>query len=110
MVRFTVLALEATVIFIVEVPDPGAAIDDGVKLTVTPLALEAVRATAELKPPEIDDVMVKFADPPRLIETLVGEAVIAIDGIWVVPLVSAVISAGFGLPQPVTRSYPVTAE
>ena len=37
----------------VEVPEPGAAMDAGVKLTVTPVGCPvADKATAELKPPE----------------------------------------------------------
>ena len=52
MVRVPVAALRLTVMVIVEVPAPGAAIDAGLKLSVT---LEPVtvpdRLTAELKPP-----------------------------------------------------------
>ena len=55
---------DATANVAVEVPDPGAAIDDGVKLTVTPDGCpDADNATAELKPLLPVEVMVEV---PRL--------------------------------------------
>jgi hypothetical protein len=36
MVYFPIAVLEATAIVMVELPDPGAAMDAGLKLTVTP--------------------------------------------------------------------------
>ncbi len=48
----------------VDVPEPGAAIDAGLKLSVTPEgAPEALKEMAELKPPETDVVTV---DDPLL--------------------------------------------
>jgi hypothetical protein len=46
-------ALLDTVRYISEVPDPGAAIDAGLKLTVTPAGCPLAESVmAELKPPE----------------------------------------------------------
>ena len=43
-----------TVRFISDVPEPGAAIEDGLKLTVTPAGWPlSLKAIAESKPPEI---------------------------------------------------------
>jgi hypothetical protein len=84
----------------------------GLKLTVTPVgAPEAVNATAELKPPETVDVIVEVPVLPTTTETGVGEAERAKAGVCVVEPASALIRpVPLGLPQPVTRSYPVVAE
>lgn len=51
--------VEATARVNVDVPEPGAAMDVGLKLAVTPVgAPDAVRAIAELKPPDTAVVMV----------------------------------------------------
>jgi hypothetical protein len=103
--------VEATANVTVEVPEPGAAIDAGLKLTVTPAgAPDAVRATAELNPPETAVVIVEVPLLPAATETAVGEAEIVKAGVCVEDPVSALIRPAFGLPHPVTRSYPVTAE
>lgn len=104
--------LAATANVTVDEPDPGAAIEFGLKLTVTPVgAPEEVSATAELNPPETAVVTVEPPLLPATTETDDGEAEIAKAGVCVVPPpVSAAIRPAFGLPQPVTRSYPVTAE
>jgi len=103
--------VDATVNVAVDVPDPGVAIDDGLKLTVTPLGMpEAVSATAESKPPETVEVIVDFPLLPAATEIAEGEADKANDGFSVDDPVSAAINPEFGLPHPVTRSYPVTAE
>src|SRR5258708_3810462 len=48
-----------------EVPDPGAAIDDGLKPAVAPEGRPvAVSTTEELKPPETAVVMVELPDEP----------------------------------------------
>ena len=50
---------------IVDLPEPGAAIDAGLKLTVTPVgAPEAVKATAPLNPPETVLVIVLVPEAP----------------------------------------------
>ena len=47
-----VAVVDATARVMVEVPEPGAAIDAGVKLTVTPVGCPvADKPTAELNPP-----------------------------------------------------------
>ena len=53
-----VAAVAPTVMVIVEVPLPGAAMDVGLKLTVTPVGPVADKAIAELKPPETAVVIV----------------------------------------------------
>jgi hypothetical protein len=88
-----------------EEPDPGAAIEAGLKLTVTPLgAPDAVRVTAELNPPEIAVVMVEVPLPPWVTERDAGEAEMVKGGVCVVDPVSAAIRPALGLPHPVTRS------
>jgi len=77
MVYVPVLARLFTVTLMVDVPEPGAGIDDGVKLTVTrdgwPLAL---RLIAELKPPETAVVIVELPELPLATEIDAGEALI----------------------------------
>ena len=68
--------VKATAIFRLEVPDPGAAMDAGVKLTVTPAGWPvADKATAELNPPEMAVVIVDKPASPRTV-TEAGEAAI----------------------------------
>ena len=60
-----VAVVEATAILMLEVPEPGAAMEVGLKLTVTPVGWPlAVNATAELKPPETAVVIVDAPLPP----------------------------------------------
>jgi hypothetical protein len=97
--------VEATVKVAVDVPEPGAAIELGLKPTVTPVgAPEAVRAIAELNPPEMVVVTVEFPLLPAATEIDDGAADIVNAGVWVPEPVSAVIRPLFGLPHPVTRS------
>ena len=111
MVYVPAATVEATVIVIVDVPEPGAAMDAGLKPTVTPVGSpEAVRAIAELSPPETAVVIVEVPLLPCTKETEVGVAAMVKFG-DVDTVASEVMSAlPFGLPQPVTRSNPVTAE
>jgi len=54
-----VVVVEATAIVMVELPEPGAAMDVGLKLTVTPAGWPlADKVTVELKPPAIVEVIV----------------------------------------------------
>ena len=106
-----VAAVDATLMVSVDEPEPGAAIDVGLKLAVTPAGSpETESEIAELNPPET--VVLIFEVPlwPCAIDTEVGEAEIVKEGVVVEPLTSAVINAALGLPQPVTRSNPTTAE
>lgn len=103
--------MEATLKVAVEVPDPGEAIEDGLKLTVTPVgAPDAVRATAELNPLETVLVMVEVPVLPAATESDAGEAERLKDGEVLDEPVRAAMRPVLGLPHPVTRSYPVTAE
>lgn len=69
-----VLAVFAAVRVNLDVPEPGAAIDDGLKIPVTPVGRpEAVSATAELKPPETALVTVTYPLAPSASEPELGE-------------------------------------
>ena len=70
--------LDPTVIVIVELPPPGAAIELGLKLTVVPLGAPlAVRLIALLKPPLTVVVIVEVPELPCPTLTEVGEPVSA---------------------------------
>ena len=105
------VVVEATVSVAVDVPEPGAAMEVGLKLTVTPVGCPvAVKATAESNPPETAVVMVEVPLLPAVTETEVGEAEIVNAGLVLVGASALISPLPFGLPQPVTRSYPTTAE
>lgn len=90
---------------------PVPVIEDELKPTVTPEgAPEAVRVTAELNPSETVLVMVEVPLLPAATESDAGEAERANDGDVLDEPVSSAIKPELGLPHPVTRSYPVTAE
>jgi len=98
-------AVEATAMVMVEAPGPGAAMDAGLKVTVTPVGWPAAdRVTAELKPPETAVVTVDVPLLPCATETEVGEAdmvkLAEVDMLARAPI----RPVPFGLPQPVTRS------
>ena len=58
-----------------EFPLPGAAIDAGLKVAVTPAGRpDAERLTAELNPPETEVEIVVALDPPWVTDRLVGAA------------------------------------
>lgn len=77
IVWLPVLAWLFTRTVIVEVPEPGAAIEVGLKLTVTLLpSPEADNATAESNPPEIVVVIVDVPELPRATVRDAGEALI----------------------------------
>ena len=59
----------------VELPLPGAAIELGLKLAVTPAGKpEALNETAELKPPVVEVEMEVLPEEPWVTDRLVGEA------------------------------------
>jgi hypothetical protein len=59
----------------VDVPDPGAAMDEGLKLTVTPLGWPlALKEIAESNPPETAVVIVELPLLPCTTDTEVGDA------------------------------------
>src|SRR5437764_13826064 len=69
------VAVELTVKVSVELPEPGAAIEAGLKEAVTPAGRpEADSEMAELKPPETAVVIVEVPVPPCAMEAAVGAA------------------------------------
>ena len=88
----------------VDEPEPGAAIDVGFKMTVTPVGWPvAVRAIAALKPPETLVVIVEVPLLPCRTETDAGEAVMENAGDVLVGASALISPVPFGLPQLVTR-------
>jgi hypothetical protein len=70
--------VEATAMVMVELPEPGAAMDGGLKLTVTPAGWPlADSATAELKPSKAVVVILLVPLAPGAMVTEVGEPEIA---------------------------------
>jgi len=70
-----VLAATAAEIFIVDVPEPGAGIEEGLKLTVTPRGIpDADKETPELKPLEPVVVIVELLDLFQTTLSEVGDA------------------------------------
>jgi hypothetical protein len=91
MVEVPVAAEAATVMVIVELPEPGAAIEVGLKATVTPVGWpEAESATAELKPPATVVVMVTLPAVPWVIVAEVGDAAMVKSGLVTVRVTVAV--------------------
>src|SRR3954451_602148 len=84
MVDVPVAAVLLAVKVSVELPDPGAAIDVGLKLAVTPAGSPLAESdTAELKPPEtVVETVVVFV-PPCTTDTVVGDAVRVKSGVCV---------------------------
>jgi hypothetical protein len=97
-VPFTVVVSTARIM--VEVPEPGAAIVEGVKVTVTPAGWPvADRAMEESKPFKM--AVVIFDEPllPCATETVVGEAEMVKLGVGV-PVSASISALPFGLPKP----------
>jgi hypothetical protein len=100
-----VTGFEATVRVTPEEPEPGAAIDAGLKPTVTPEGWpDADRAIAALKPPEMVAVTVDEPPLPWVTVTEAGEAERVKLGPDGVPASALSKPAPFILPQPVARS------
>jgi hypothetical protein len=75
MVRFPVRAVRPTFTVIVDVPDPGAAIELGLKLTLFALPCpDADKVIAELKPPETDVATVTVPELDRATVIDLGDA------------------------------------
>ena len=87
-----------------EVPEPGAAIDAGVKLTVTPVGCPvADKATAELNPPEIATVTVDEPLLPCSTDTEPGDAEMVKSGVVAGVTVNVtVVECISPPPEPVT--------
>jgi len=94
----------------VKLEEPAPVMELGLKPAATPAgAPEAVKAIVALKPPVTVAVMVEFPLLPCTTETELGEAEMAKFGLELVPASALIRAAPFGLPQPVTKSYPATA-
>lgn len=75
MVRFPVRAVRPTFTVIVDVPDPGAAIELGLKLTLFALPWpDADKVIAELNPPETAVVIVTVPELERATVIDLGDA------------------------------------
>ncbi len=95
---------EPTAKVTVDVPEPGAAIEVGLKLTVTPVGAPLeLNATAELNPPETEVVTVDDPLFPATTETDVGEAASVNAGVAVAVTVSETV-VDFASPPPVPVS------
>lgn len=100
-----VTVVEATAIVIVDAPEPGAAIDVGLKVTVTPVGWPvADKAIAESKPPETAVVIVDVPLLPCTTETEEEDAEMVKVGDDVDPARAVIRPEPLGLPQPVARS------
>jgi len=111
MVYVPVVVVDATVKVATELPEPGAAMGFVPKPTVTPVGWPvALNVMAESNPPETLVVIVDVPLLPRTTETEVGEAEMEKLGDAAVPVSALIRPVPFGLPQPVAKSYPVTAE
>jgi hypothetical protein len=105
-----VAVFEGTTMVIVEVPEPGAAMDVKLKTTATPLGWPlADKAIAESNPPETAAVIVDVPSLPCTTETEAGEAEMVKFAAEGTPASALIRPGPFGLPQPVAKSYPVTA-
>lgn len=105
IVYVPVAVVEATAMVMVELPEPGATMDVGLKLTITPAGWPlAVKAMAELKPPETAVVIVDVPLLPWTTETELGAAEMLKLGLPDVGARALIRPVPFGLPQPVTRS------
>ena len=95
--------VEATASVRVDVPEPGAAIDVGLKVAVTPAGWPlADNATAELNPPETVVVMAEVPLLPCTTDTEVGEAASVKAGVAAAVTVSETAAACVMLsPDPV---------
>ena len=97
--------VEATVMVMSEVPEPGAAMGFVPKPTVTPVGWPvALNEMAESNPPETLVVIVDVPLLPRTTETEVGEAEMEKLGDAAVPVSALIKPFPFGLPQPVAKS------
>ncbi len=76
----------------VELPLPGAAIDVGLKLAVTPAGIpDADNETAELKPPLTVVEIVLAPELPCVTDTLAGEALTAKSGVAAALMVREIV-------------------
>src|SRR6478735_12279668 len=84
IVEVPAAAVLAAVKVRVELPEPGAVMEVGLKAAVTPEGSPLAESdTAELKPPEIVVETVVVLVPPCATDTVVGDAVKAKSGVCV---------------------------
>jgi len=104
MAYVPVAVVDATARVSVDDPDPGAAMEVGLKVAVTPLGIpDADRAIAVLNPPETAVVIVEPPLLPCATETEVGEADRVNAGVAAAVIVSAIVAVCVMLPPvPVT--------
>jgi hypothetical protein len=96
--------VKATARVRVEVPEPGATIEVGLKVAVTPAGWPvADKATEESKPPETAVVIVDVPLVPCTTETEVGAAEMEKVG-FADPARASMRARPLGLPQPVDKS------
>ena len=113
IVRLPVLPRELTWMVIVDVPEPGAAMELGLKLMVWPLpSPEADRLIAESKPPETAVVIVAVPELPLTTVTVVGDALMVKLGFTPVTVSETVVVFVVlpDVPVTVMRYVPVTVE
>ena len=98
-------AVDETVRFRLEEPEPGAAMEAGLNAAVTPTGNPlADKVTAASKPSTVALAIVDEPMLPCLTETETGEADKEKDGVCDVDPVKAAMRPAFGDPHPVTRS------
>ena len=104
IVEVPAAAVEPTVKVSAEEPEPGAAMDVGLKAAVTPVGKpEAESAIAALNPPETAVVMVALPVLPSATESEVGEADSVKAGVAAAVTVSEMVAVCVMLPPvPVT--------
>lgn len=101
MVWVPVLAPAFTVIFIVDAPEPGAAILVGAKLTLTPAGRpDADRTIAELKLPVTTVVIVEVLERPQATVSAPGEAFIEKSALAEALTVKAKVAVADATPLP----------
>jgi hypothetical protein len=99
-----IAVVEATARVRVDVPEPGATIDVGLKLAVTPVGSPvADKAMEESKPPEMAAVIVDVPLIPCATETEMGEAEMQKVARGA-PARASTRAFPLGLPQPVDKS------
>ena len=103
MVWFPSLALLPTLTVMVDVPEPGVAIELGLKVTVWAVPCpEADRLIAALKPPETTVVMVAVPELPRATLIDVGDALMVKFGLVPVTVRETVVVSTVLPEVPVT--------
>ena len=105
IVYVPVAVVGATAMVMVDVPEPGAVIDEGLNVTVTPVGWPlADKPIAELRPPETAVVIVDVPLLPWVTATEAGDAEMLKLGVSDVGARALIRLTPFGLPQPLSKS------